>query len=96
MEEFGSVEANLDISFSENEVEKALTSMPNGKATGENGIPIECLKVVKREGIVILAAVLNRLWVDGKLPEGWEKARVRPLYKDGDVNSVDNYRGIIF
>lgn len=84
----------LDEMFSLDEVKRAVSRMANGKSSGEDGIPIECLKVLSSEDIHSLVVTLNKIWVDGKMPNGWEKARIVPLFKDEDRNNVSNYRGI--
>lgn len=68
--------------------------MANGKSSGEDGIPIECLKVMGSEDIRRLVTSLNKIWVEGKLPKGWEEARIVPLFKNGDKSDTGNYRGI--
>lgn len=80
--------------FSIEEVQKALSRMSNGKASGEDGIPIECLKIMGSEDIERLVISLNKIWVEGLLPKGWEKARIIPLFKDGEKSKAGNYRGI--
>jgi hypothetical protein len=34
------------------------------------------------------------MFVTEKVPEGWVKGLIQPLFKEGDVNDVSNYRGI--
>lgn len=76
------------------ELKKAISRMADGKATGEDEIPIECLKILSSEDTGKLLMSINKVWEEGILPLGWEKARIVPLFKEGNVNEVGNYRGI--
>ncbi|KAK0076227.1 hypothetical protein PV326_010939 [Microctonus aethiopoides] len=68
--------------------------MPGGKATGEDGIPIECIKPVYCGVGERIARALNKIWEGCKIPEGWEVARIIPIHKGGDKENVENYKGI--
>ncbi|CAD6208669.1 GSCOCG00012752001-RA-CDS, partial [Cotesia congregata] len=89
-----STDDNLDKDIEIDEIKDALKRMPNGKATGEDGVPIECIKVIARENMVWIADALNKIWSEGKLPSGWEKAWIVPIFKGGDNAKTENYRGI--
>lgn len=78
----------------EEEIGKALGRMADGKATGEDGIPIECIKKIYGGAGKVLEMALNEVWKECKLPRGWECAQIVPIYKDGDRGEVGNYRGI--
>lgn len=41
-----------------------------------------------------MAKRLNKIWEDGKIPEGWEVARTVPIHKGGEEERVENYRRI--
>lgn len=84
----------LDRLFSVDEIKTAVNRMCNGKAMGEDGIPIECIKILCSEDLNLVTIVLNKIWDDGKLPRGWEKARIVPIFKNRDVNDTGNYIGI--
>lgn len=38
--------------------------------------------------------MIKRVWKEGILPADWRKSLIVPLYKRGDTDRVDNYRGI--
>lgn len=80
--------------ITEEEVREALGRMPGGKATGEDGIPIECIKAVYCGAGRSITNVINKIWEEGKIPEGWEVARIIPLHKGGEEERTENYRGI--
>ncbi|XP_034935878.1 uncharacterized protein [Chelonus insularis] len=93
-ESLNSVDEGLDDDIAGWEVAEALKKMASGKASGEDGIPIECLKQMNKHFAELLKECLNRIWNEGILPPGWEKARIVPIFKEGDENKPENYRGI--
>ncbi|XP_034940203.1 uncharacterized protein [Chelonus insularis] len=80
--------------FTAEEVKDALGRMSNGKAVGEDSIPVECVKIVRFDAEEILCGVMNEIWMNCRSPKGWCKARIVPIYKSGDEKVVSNYRGI--
>ena len=38
--------------------------------------------------------IMNRLWKEGEIIEGWRTARIFPIHKGGDENDIKNYRGV--
>ena len=41
-----------------------------------------------------LRKVLNKAWQEGIFPKEWRTGRIKPIYKKGDKEKVENYRGI--
>lgn len=93
-EEEGETDKCMTDEITEKEVGKALGRMADGKATGEDGIPIECLKKLYCGGGRVLTRILNKIWEKGEMPKGWECARIVPIHKGGDSDDVGNYRGV--
>lgn len=85
-------ELNKDIE--ENEVQKVLKKMKNKKAAGEDGVVVEFLKNMPDIWIRELSKSLNQLRDKGEIIEGWEEARIYPIYKTGEENLTKNYRGV--
>ncbi|XP_043475764.1 uncharacterized protein LOC122507221 [Leptopilina heterotoma] len=83
---------NADISF--DELAKCIMRMKKGTAPGEDGVPIEFIIGIPRVWALELHKIINGFWNQGKLGKGWEKARIIAIYKDGDENDTNNYRGI--
>jgi hypothetical protein len=68
--------------------------LKNGKATGVDHIPGEFLK---NGGLPIQHALLdlfNKIKLLEKIPEEWYEGIVKPLYKEGNRELLNNYRGI--
>ena len=56
-------------SISTEEVESALKSMKDGKATGIDEIPTECLKALSAESLSILTELCNKIYSSGYIPD---------------------------
>src|SRR6201990_159334 len=77
------------------ELEVALGAMKNGKAPGEDEIPIELIKEGGEKMKEVILNMINRCWNESEVPESWGKAIVVPIYKGkGDPADCNNYRGI--
>jgi len=37
---------------------------------------------------------MEKIWEDVRLPQDWNSGLICPLYKKGDPNNCNNYRGI--
>ncbi|CAG5109335.1 Similar to LINE-1 reverse transcriptase homolog (Nycticebus coucang) [Cotesia congregata] len=84
----------LDEPFGRLEFIKAVKRLGNRKASGEDGIAAEFMKNLPRDVLEEIREIINKMWEESKFQEGWEKARIIPIYKTGDVNKAENYRGI--
>ena len=62
--------------------------------TGLDGIPARLLKDAAPSISAPLTAIINLSISSAVLPEEWKKAKVVPLYKDGDKKCMDNYHPI--
>lgn len=89
------------------EVCAALHKAHPGRAAGPDGIRMEFLKgayeleatergrVKKRYVLLpVLHAVLNAVFVSGEYPSAWSAATLSAVFKKGDPDDLDNYRGI--
>lgn len=38
--------------------------------------------------------MVNRLWIEGKLGKNWETAKICPIFKAGNEEAAENYKGI--
>jgi len=90
------------------EVCETLGAMKKGKAPGDDGIPVEFLRLVIERKVDgewpgepqtvmgrALLRVLSRIWDDGRIPTVWAKSVVVSIpKKGGDLQLPDSYRGI--
>ncbi|KAF6745324.1 Endonuclease/exonuclease/phosphatase, partial [Ephemerocybe angulata] len=98
----------IDGEFTRSEIEEALKSVPNGKAAGLDGIPVEIWKfyVSKHKEtvgtedetpdiIAILTAVFNDIATHGVAPDTeFAEGWLCPIYKKKDRTDISNYRPI--
>ena len=77
------------------EVKKAVENLKNGKAAGPTEITADHLKYLDTEGIRSVAALLNTIMEEEKIPSAWTKSNLVTIYKEkGDPMQCKNYRGI--
>ena len=90
------VETNTDLDRppSEEEVKKAIKHLSTGKAPGADAIPSE---VYKHGGDMLLQKLTYiscRMWDEEVIPQQLKDASIIRLYKKGNRQLCDNYRGI--
>jgi hypothetical protein len=78
------------------EIQAAIKSLRNNKATGEDMIPIEIINAFSKEGETrtTLCNIIERWWTSGDVPQSWKDAIFIILFKKGDKTDCNNYRGI--
>ena len=69
-------------------------NLPNGKATGLDSLSTRLLKDGVPMFISPLTHIFNCSLLSGDIPTEWKTARVTPIYKDGAMDNVSNYRPI--
>ena len=84
----------LNESISEEEVIVAIRKLKNGKASGIDDISAEMLKKGGKNVQLFLTKLFNEIFEQGIYPQEWSKAIIIPIYKKGDPEKVDNYRGV--
>ena len=52
------------------------------------------VKYIGQDGLRMLHVLVVDVWHKGVVPDDWRTALIVPLYKKGDPNNIDNYRGI--
>ena len=87
-------DAYLDSSLTEEEMEKAIRELKNDKSPGFDNIINEFLKYNTTLFRKTLLSVFNVLYDKGYFPKAWSIGLIIPVFKSGDANSADNYRGI--
>lgn len=87
-------EESFNVPFREAEIEEVLAEL-KGSSAGEDEIHNLMLKNLNKSGKIMLLAICNKIWTEGRFPKKWKSAIVVPVKKpgaDGDVCS--NFRGI--
>ena len=78
----------------EEEIIDIITNLKNSSSTGQDNIPIKLIKLCKTELAPILSHINNQSLSDGIFPDPLKIAKVVPIYKNGDIKCVSNYRPI--
>ena len=82
----------MDITLEE--VKHAIKNLPNNKAPGIDGLVNEFLKCTPDIFLSCITQLFNKMLETGYYPQSWCDAIIMPLYKKGNHNDVENYRGI--
>ena len=73
---------------------KEIDHLCKDKATGEDGISCKIVKLSKHAIAQSLTDIINMSLIRGVVPRAWKRARVVPIFKSGDISSLNNYRPI--
>ena len=85
---------DLDGEITLEEVKRTIKNLKKGKSTGMDNISAELLQTAGDKITPFITKLMNRLFQVGYFPISWATAILVPLYKKGDRNIEDNYRGI--
>ena len=84
----------LDQEISSQEVDNALHKLKKDKATGVDEVSAEILLHTRDKIKPFLCKVFNKIFESGYFPIQWGIATIIPLFKKGDRDVCDHYRGI--
>ena len=84
----------LDYPISEKELYESINSLKNKKTSGPDGILNEMLKCGKYYLVKPIAYLFNMILSQSSIPQDWKQGYLRVIYKSGDINLPENYRGI--
>ena len=76
------------------EVAAAISGLKNNKAPGLDGLPAELFKTGCEELVVVLHQLIERVWIEERLPDEWMIGVICPIHKKGCKMTCSNYRGI--
>lgn len=84
----------LDYPFTFNEIKQGIGKLKNKKSAGNDLILNEFIKTSSDILLPVLTKVFNIILNNGKMPESWNLSVITSLYKSGDPNDTNNYRGL--
>ena len=87
-------EEELDEEILREEIIGGIDRLKKGKAGGLDEVSPELIQTCKGRLIEFFYKLFNKLFNTSYFPINWAAAIVVPLYKKGDANVPDNYRGI--
>jgi hypothetical protein len=76
------------------EIKETLALMKNNKSCGNDGIPVDLLKVCDDYVLKELAKLFNKFTSEEKVPESWCESQIILIFKKGKKNEITNYRPI--
>ena len=76
------------------EVERAVSKLKNGKASGSDEILPELVKNGGQAMVDWLRGLLREVWSTKQIPQEWKNVILIPLHKKKNRKACDNYRGI--
>ena len=83
------ISEELDTEFSYSELQSVVFSQNNNKTPGMDNITSEIIKTSYD-----LICLYNHMYETGDYPRSWGDSIISPIFKKGDVNDAQNYRGI--
>ena len=69
-------------------------NLKNNKAVGTDGLHLEMIKYGGNKLINRIYELLRQILEEEKIPEEWNETIIVPIYKKGDRDRCENYRGI--
>ena len=84
----------LDRRITIEEMREGLSELKSKKAPGPDGIPAECLRLFGETFENTLYTILRLIFSNCLYPSQWNSNYLKPIYKKGDVEDPDNYRGL--
>ena len=88
------IHPELDAEITENELRQAVFHQKNNKSPGLDDIKSEIFKISFDLISPFLLKLYNRLFQNGEYPRSWGEGIIVPIFKGGDANMAQNYRGI--
>ena len=94
-EEYGT-DRNLETTDvpTKEEVKAAVDKLKNNKTPGPDGMPSEILKEGYKHMEDRIYELIVQIWNEERIPLSWVEALICPIYKKGDVQNCENFRGI--
>ena len=89
-----SINLNINERITSNEIYEAIAKASINKASGPDQISNEMLKCSSHILIEQLLLLFNDILDSGIFPQSWRLSFLTPVFKKGDRNDANNYRGI--
>ena len=83
----------LNVPITDHEVRVALLSLKSRKASGHD-VTAEMPKASDNIVVTFFTKLFNKIFSEGGYPKQWTRSVIVPLFKKGDKDIPNNYRGI--
>ena len=87
-------QSELDAEISETELRNAIFHQKNNKSPGIDNLNSELFKISFDIISPYLLKLYNRLFSNGEYPTAWGEGIIVPIFKSGNIDEPQNYRGI--
>ena len=85
----------LDDQITPMEVDQCIRSLKTDKSAGPDGIAPELFRLLPVEWVVLVASILNTVFISGTYPPSWCFAKLCVLFKKGNRRLCENYSGTV-
>lgn len=76
------------------EIEKVIQQLKNNRCAGADEIQAEMVKHGGKNLQNMLCKLIQEIWRKEEMPREWKEAIICPLFKKGEKENCENYRGI--
>ena len=76
------------------EVKWALGSITTNKVSGDEGIPVELIQILKDDVVKVLHSLCQQIWKTQQWPQDWKRSVFIPIPKKGNAKECSNYHTI--
>ena len=73
------------------EVKWASGSITTNKASGDDGIPVELLQILKDDAVKVLHSICQQIWKIQQWPQDWKRSVFIPVPKESNAKECSNY-----
>ena len=92
--EFASFDPSLDGKISKEEMLESLAELKKGKSPGPDRVLLEYLIVLAETHPTLVNKLLNKIFSEHIYPTDWTINFLKPIFKKGDKDDTDNFRGL--
>ena len=75
-------------------VKWALGSINTNKASGDDGIPVELLQILKDDAMIVLHSIGQKIWKTQQWPQNRKRLVLIPIPKKDNAREFSNYHTI--
>ena len=76
------------------EAKQTLKKLKFKKSTGIDKVIAELIKSLNHRALLVILKILNKIFKSGEFPEEWAMGIIVPIFKAGEREDLNNYRGI--
>ena len=85
---------HLEPDILECEVKWALESITTNKASGDYGISVELLQILKDDAVKVLHSICQQIWKSHQWPQDWKRSVFILIPKKDNAKECSNYHTI--